>query len=70
MADKKQLKIGVFLPSTSGVQLLDLATVDVLAMMSQEYLSLLSSMSFLINTTSGIGETRVKQTNKTLLQKQ
>ncbi|KAM0345288.1 hypothetical protein ACHAPU_006687 [Fusarium lateritium] len=32
----KQLRIGVFIPS--GVQLLDLATVDVLASMSKEYL--------------------------------
>ncbi|KAF5017750.1 hypothetical protein F66182_10298 [Fusarium sp. NRRL 66182] len=36
----KQLRIGVFIPL--GVQLLDLATVDVLATMSKEYLSLLS----------------------------
>ncbi|KAG5778787.1 hypothetical protein H9Q73_007563 [Fusarium xylarioides] len=35
----KQLRIGVFIPSS--VQLLDLATVDVLASMSKEYLSLL-----------------------------
>ncbi|KAF4437375.1 glycosyl transferase gt-a type structural fold [Fusarium acutatum] len=35
----KQLRIGVFVPSS--VQLLDLATVDVLASMSKEYLGLL-----------------------------
>ncbi|RBR12542.1 uncharacterized protein FIESC28_08593 [Fusarium coffeatum] len=35
----KQLRIGVFMPSS--VQLLDLATVDVLASMSKEYLGLL-----------------------------
>ncbi|KAF4419314.1 hypothetical protein F53441_14437 [Fusarium austroafricanum] len=35
----KQLRIGVFMPSS--VQLLDLATVDVLASMSKEYLDLL-----------------------------
>ncbi|CVK95776.1 uncharacterized protein FPRO_00894 [Fusarium proliferatum ET1] len=35
----KQLRIGVFMPSS--VQLLDLATVDVLASMSKEYLRLL-----------------------------
>jgi transcriptional regulator GlxA family with amidase domain len=35
----KQLRIGVFMPSS--VQLLDLATVDVLASMSREYLGIL-----------------------------
>lgn len=39
MSSSKQLRIGVFMPST--VQLLDLATVDVLATMSSEYLGIL-----------------------------
>lgn len=43
MSARKNLHIGVFIPSPSGAQLLDTACIDVFGCASHEYLSALSS---------------------------